>query len=314
MVGGDGVERAVAERDPHRFDIGGRAQRGVDLEDGVVRRDDRVVQREVVGRGLGGDGQARALGRAHRVERRRDRQVQEVHARPGQPRQRDVAQHHQLLGLGRNAGDAEVARPLTFVHVPAARQRRVLAVLGERDVERGGVLERAAHEPRVLHARTVVGEEAHAQRRHLGQRRQSLPRPAHGDGARHVHVARRRRTQVEHLADDGCAVDGRVGVGHRDDGRVAPERGGAGAGVDCLRLFTAGLTEMRVQVDEAGRDRAARRVEHLGTRRRVDVVGHGDDVPGAHEHVGAPRAGGVDHRAAADDEVTRHGQPPSTRA
>ena len=69
-----------------------------------------------------------------------------------------------------------------------------------------------------------------------------------------------------------------------------------------------------MQVDEAGRDRAARRVEHLGTRRRVDVVGHGDDVPGAHEHIGPACAGGVDHGAAADDEVTRHDQPPSTRA
>ena len=43
--------------------------------------------------------------------------------------------HHQLLGLGRLAGDAEAARPLPLVHVAAGGQRVVLAVLGQRDAE-----------------------------------------------------------------------------------------------------------------------------------------------------------------------------------
>ena len=68
-----------------------------------------------------------------------------------------------------------------------------------------------------------------------------------------------------------------------------------------------------MQVDEPGRDRAAGRVEHDGPARRVDAIADGHDPSGAHEHVGAPGAGGVDDGAAANEELTRHGHPP-TRA
>ena len=49
-----------------------------------------------------------------------------------------------------------------------------LAVLGERDVEAERVLERPAHQQRVLHAVAVVGEDPHAGRGELGERRERL--------------------------------------------------------------------------------------------------------------------------------------------
>ena len=60
---------------------------------------------------------------------------------------------------------------------PPAASAVVLAVLGQGDAEAAGVLEGPAHEAVVLHAGAVVGEEPHAERGHLGHRRQPLARP-----------------------------------------------------------------------------------------------------------------------------------------
>ena len=74
-------------------------------------------------------------------------------------------------------GDARAARPLPLVHVTAAGQGGVLAVLGQGDPERGGVLQGPAHQPGVLHPDAVVGEEPHPQGGHLRHRRQLAARP-----------------------------------------------------------------------------------------------------------------------------------------
>jgi hypothetical protein len=61
---------------------------------------------------------------------------------------------------------------------------------------------------------------------------------------------------------------------------------------------------MRVDVDEAGRDHLAARVDHAARRPRRARV-DGDDAAVAQAHVGLARrrAGAVDHPAAADGEV-----------
>ena len=90
----------------------------------------------MVGRGLGGDRQARRPWprRTSSTEPAVDR-CRKWTRRAGEPGQGDVAGDHQLLGLGRHAGDAEAARPLALVHVAAGGQAVVLAVLGQRDAE-----------------------------------------------------------------------------------------------------------------------------------------------------------------------------------
>ena len=85
-----------------------------------------------------------------------------------------------------------------FVHRPAGGQSLVLAVLGQANAERFGVGEGAAHHRRVLHAEAVVGEESHAERRHLGHRGERLAATAHGDGAGDRDVERRVRAALEH--------------------------------------------------------------------------------------------------------------------
>ena len=78
------------------------------------------------------------------------------------------------------------------------------------------------------------------------------------------------RPELEHLAHDGGTVDGRLGVRHGHDRRVAAEGGGPAAGLDRLGLLPARLAQVGVQVDEAGRHDAAAGVEHARVR-RVEV-------------------------------------------
>ena len=86
--------------------------------------------------------------------------------------------------------------------------------------ERGRVLERAAHHPGRLDAGAVVGEEAHAERVQLADRRQLARRRGPGDAARRRARHRARlRARGEHRGDDGRVVEGRLGVRHRDDAR-----------------------------------------------------------------------------------------------
>ena len=78
---------------------------------------------------------------------------------------------------------------------------------------------------------------------------------------------------------------------------VKPPRAAArAAGLDRLGLLPPGLAQVGVQVDQAGADDAAAGVEHpvagRGRRPTATIAAVVDD------HVGAARAGGVDHRAA----------------
>ena len=66
-----------------------------------------------------------------------------------------------------------------------------------------------------------------------------------------------------HVLDDDRGVGDGVGVGHREDGGVAAERGGGRARGDGLGLLAAGLAQVGVQVDEAGQQHEAVGVEGL---------------------------------------------------
>ena len=313
VVGGDGVDRAVGQPLADGGHVGGRAQRRIDLEHGVVAGDGGVGEGEVVGRRFGSDRQPFRLGPPHRVDGPGRRQVQEVDGCAGQAAQGDVPLDHHRFGFGRLAGDAQPRRPLALVHLPAGGQGGVLAVLSQGDAQRRGVLQSPSHQPPVLHPGAVVGEQAHPQRGHLGHRRQLGAGPADGDGAGHPDVAQRAgcSAQVEHLTDDGGRVDDRLGVGHGHDRGAAAQGRGSGAGLDRLRLLPARLPQMGVQVDQPRRDDASVGVESSVTR---ETIADGRDLAGDDQHVGPPFAGGVDHGAAADEQRVSHlshGAPPA---
>ena len=76
---------------------------------------------------------------------------------------------------------------------------------------------------------------------------------ADGDRADGVHVDQPDlATAAPDVLDDHRGVGHRVGVRHREDRGVAPERRGGRAGVDGLGLLAAGLAQVGVQVDQPG--------------------------------------------------------------
>ena len=180
-------------------------------------------------------------------------EVQEVHPDAGQSHQFDVAVDHQLLGDRRPARQPEAAAARSLVHHRTRGEPGDLAVLGERDPEAVGVLERPAHEERVLHAVAVVGEDPHAGRGQFGERRQLRP-------GRPTVIDRRGRTS-QSPARSPCrgtksttSTQSCVGIGvrHRHDRSEAAERRRTAAGLDRLGLLAAGFAEVACEVDEAG--------------------------------------------------------------
>ena len=84
-------------------------------------------------------------------------------------------------------------------------------------------------------------------------------------------------------AIDGCVVGDGIGVRHRRDGRVPAGGGRPRPGLDRLLLLEPGFAQVRVQIDQPGREDQPVAVEDLG-RRGVEAasdVGH-HPVPDVH--------------------------------
>ena len=157
------------------------------------------------------------------------RDVADVQAGADVLGEQHVAGDDRLLGDGGPAGETEFAGERALVHLGADREPRLLGVLGDDAVEGLDVLERAAHEQRVVHAVAVVGEHPHprAGLGHGADLGEALTRQADGDGAdrAHRHVAGRLPERL-HLLDDAGGVLHGHRVGHREHrGEAAGCRG-----------------------------------------------------------------------------------------
>ena len=86
----------------------------------------------------------------------RGAQVGDVEAAAGEAGQRDVALDPDLLGLARNAAQAEPRGVEALVRHAVALERRILAVIDHRHAAHRRVLERAAHQQRRQHRPAVV--------------------------------------------------------------------------------------------------------------------------------------------------------------
>ena len=298
VVGGDGVDGPVAQSLAHGVPVISRSQGRVHLEHRVVGGAGLVGEGEVMGGRLSGHRQPGLTGGPNHGDRAPGGQVLEVDRGAGEAAEGDVAHDHQLLGLGRHTGDAQAARPLPFVHGTPSGQRVHLAVLGQDHPQSGGVLHGPAHEPGILHAIAVIGEQAHAQRGHFGYGGQPVPLAAHSDGARGVHIARCRAAQRQHFLHHRGTVDGRVGVGHGHHRAEPAPHGGPAPRLDGLGLLGTGLAQMGVHVDQSGGHHAAGGVQRLITRQ---IGADGNDAVVVDHHIGHPLAGLIDHPPALDD-------------
>ncbi len=191
------------------------------------------------------------------------------------------------------------------MHLAAGGDGAVLAVLGEDDAERAGGLERLPHHDGVLDAGSVVGEEPNSKRGHLGKGRHPFPGAPQGDRPRDRDVGAGTPAEFQHVAHGRSRVGRRLGVRHRDDGGVTAERGRARPGLDGLRLLAAGFAQVRVDVDEPGRDETTRRVENRRPEREVDSLSDRGDEAVLEEHVAATRPRLIDDGPAAHDDPPR---------
>ena len=98
-----------------------------------------------------------------------------------------------------------------LVHRAAVRERRLLAVVGDRDAEGARVLERGAHELRADHRLAVVAHRHGAGADHLAELGERLALLADRDRADRIDA---RRAGALRLADD--EADRRLVVGDRD--------------------------------------------------------------------------------------------------
>jgi hypothetical protein len=230
-----------------------------------------VGQQQVVRGDLGSHVDPLGLRPAQHLDRPGGRHVRDVDPRSGVPRQHHVAGDDDLLG---DAGPARQAEPSGQLALVAAGrgtgQGRVLGVLGHDAAERLDVLQRPTHDARIVDTPAIVGEDAHTcagavHQPELGELL-ATQSAGHRTNGLHVHEAR----LAPELPDAGRGLGGvgdRAGVGHREDRRVAAERGRLRAGEDRLGVLTTGLAQVGVQVHEAGQRHEAVGVDRLGARR-----------------------------------------------
>ena len=117
-------------------------------------------------------GRLRPRERLDRLARREVQQVQRLALVRGQ---RQVSLDHQALGHRRVAGKAELGGDRALVHLPLARESRLLAVDGEPATRHRVVLQRPPHQHRRDHGPAVVGEARGALVRELGHLRKLAP-------------------------------------------------------------------------------------------------------------------------------------------
>ena len=180
-------------------------------------------------------------------------------------REQNVADHHDLLGLGGNSLEAESRAHDSLVHRAAVRERELLAVIDDGNAERLRVLERRAHEVRAHDGAPVVAHRDRARAHHLAELRERLALLSDGDRADRMHARRRDAARLANDESDRRLIVGDgLGVRHRADRGEAARGRRARARRDRLDILASGLAQMAVHVDEARRDERARAVEHLG--------------------------------------------------
>ena len=137
-------------------------------------------------------------------------------------------------------------------------ERRLLAVVDDREVEGLRVLEGPAHDAGARHRLAVVGERDAAGLLQVAELGELLALLAAGDGADRVDPHRALRAgPLDDRARDPRGVVHGVGVGHGADRGEAAGRRRARAGRDRLLVLAPRLPQVGVDVDEARADHEA---------------------------------------------------------
>ena len=234
--------------------------------------------------------------------------VGDVEVRAGQLGEEQVALHHGHLGDRRHAGEAEASRHRSLVHAAAVRQREVLGMHHDGQVEVPGIFERSAHHSGRHDRPAVVGDADATRFLQLGHVGKLLAERAAGDrsGGQDAGQPRLPGTRLDEPRD-GSAVANGPRVRHGDERGDAARDGGLGPCRDGLLPFLARLAEVDVEVHEAGQDEQAAAIDHLvrlALRRARRLLAHLADASAVEDH--GPRSvdagSGIDHAAAFEED------------
>ena len=110
-----------------------------------------------------------------------------------QLRKDDVARDMNLFRSRRNSLEPEPGGHDALVHRTARRERQVFAMIGDRDAERSGILQRRAHQVTRHHRVAVIAHGDGARRSHLAELRQPFAALADRHAADRVHAGQRAR-------------------------------------------------------------------------------------------------------------------------
>ncbi len=294
---------------------------GDSFQECPVGADVVFVQRDVIDRDGGADGQsgvARALEDFQRLDAAQRRRVI---AAAGQRHEPHVALQHDRLGRVGNADQPQPRGEFALVHDAFADQMGVFGVVHDQRVEVAGVGQRPAHHLGIGDAPVAVGERHGAgglQQADLGHFR-----------AAHALGQRRHRMDVDDRGVAGAAqdevhrrriVDHRRGIGLADDGGDAAGGGGLARGRKGFAVAGAGLADKGAHVDQPGCDDPAGAIDDVGAfghAGRADAAAAFADGAVGDQHVADPVEipGGIDqagvgeqHRAAVGQHVHAFGR------
>jgi hypothetical protein len=253
MVGGDGVNGAVAQGGGDGATVGFGSQRRGEFCVGTVIAQRGFVEIEIRGGSVAGDLQALGLGAADQVHRLGGGDMGEMHGAAGQAREADVAGHNDGFGDQRDAGQAEAGGEFAFGGRTTFRERGVFRVLHDQAAEGAGVGEHAAHELGAGDGAFAVGEgdgAGFAQQPELGH---FFAAAAAGDGG--VGQDGEAAGGVPPAAqeeDESRVVDGGCAVGQGGQGGDAAGGRGVRSGGDGFTVFEAWFAEGDAHIDQAG--------------------------------------------------------------
>ncbi len=206
-----------------------------------------------------------------------------------------IARHHDVLGAGRDASQAQAHALDPLVDVPSGTQVEILAVIDHGHAERCSVFHGPAHQAGIHHRQAIVTDRDGALAAHGPNVSQPLSLAALRDRPDRMHVDGGSATRALH--DKAGHLRGIVHglcVGHAAHGGESARCRGAGAALDGFGVFDARLAQMHVDVDEPGRDNQSGGIVDLRARALDGGRDRGDPlVVDQHVALGIETAGRV---------------------
>lgn len=157
-------------------------------------------------------------------------------------------------------------------------ERRMLFMEREREIQSFGAQHGLLYEQLVEQRDAVIRESAGSERSQLLKIRQILPGKSLRDGRGEADIDRLRGSALDQVAQRLRIVGRRFGVRHADDCREPSGCSRARAGVQILLPGKAGIAEMDMDIDKAGRDDARGGVEHRLAVLRLKCTDRRDPV------------------------------------